>query len=182
MKMKLAALILAVIVASVSQVWATVLPDACGTDNVKFKVSTQKGQPVPSGPTADKAQIVIVESPEMDAKCLGPSCHVTVRIGLDGAWIGATEDKSYFAFSVGPGEHHLCANWQSALGSLNKLVNMTSFIAESGTVYYYEVKPVMRFRGEHQDDEYKLDLKTLDEDEGNYAIKVSSLSASTPKR
>ena len=182
MTMKLGGLMLAVIFASASQVWATVLPDACGADNVKFKVTSQKGQPVPSAPAAGKAQIVIVESPEMDAKCLGSSCHVTVRIGVDGAWVGATQDKSYLAFSVATGEHHLCANWQSAIGSLNKLVGMTSFTAESGKVYYYEVKPVMRPMGEHEEDEYKLDLKILGEDEGKYAVKVSSLSTSTPKR
>ncbi len=181
MTMKLVGLILAVIFASASQVWATVLPDACGADSVKFKVSSQKGQPVRSGP-AEKAQIVIVESPEMDAKCLGPSCHVTVRIGLDGAWIGATHDKSYFVFPVSPGEHHLCANWQSAIGSLNKLVDMSSFTVESGKLYYYEVKPVMRPMGEHEPDEYKLELKSLGEDEGKYRVKISALSTSTPKR
>jgi hypothetical protein len=42
--------------------WATVLPDACGADSVRFKVSNQKGQLAPGGPAADKAQIVIVET------------------------------------------------------------------------------------------------------------------------
>jgi hypothetical protein len=159
-----------------------VLPDACGADNIKFKVSNQKGQPAPAAPAADKAQIVIVESPEMDPKCAGPSCHVTVRIGVDGAWVGASHDKSYFAFTVALGEHHVCANWQSAIGSLNKLVGMASFTAEAGKVYYYQVKPVMRPRGEHEQDEYKLDLTLLGEDEGEFGVKVSALSTSTSKR
>jgi hypothetical protein len=132
--------------------------DAWGADNVRFKVTNQKGQPTPAAPAADKAQVVVVESPEMDPNCLGPTCHVTVRIGIDGVWEGASRDKSYFAFLVAPGEHHLCANWQSFMGSLNKLVGMASFTAESGKVYYYEVKPVMRHVDEHEPDKYKLDL------------------------
>jgi hypothetical protein len=180
MNAKVAVLVFAI--TFVAPAWATVLPDACGPDNVKFKVSNQKGQTAPGGPTGDEAQIVIIENPEMDPLCAGPSCHVTVRIGLDGKWMGASHDKSYFTFSVAPGEHHLCANWQSALGPLNKLVGMTSFTAEAGKVYYYQVKPVMRPRAGREPDEYKLDLTPLVEDEGKYGVKVLALSVSTPKR
>lgn len=181
MKAKLAFLLFAITVAGAPRVWATVLPDACGPDKVKFNVSNLKRPPSPSGPAAGMAQVVIVEVPEMDPKCTGPSCHVTVRIGLDGAWVGASHDKSYFVFSVAPGEHHLCGNWQSALGGLDKLVGMASFSAEAGKVYYYQVKPVMRPMGEHIDDEYRLDLTALGEDEGKFGVKVSALSTSTPK-
>ena len=115
MRTKWWGLMLAVALANVLPVWATVLPDACGADSVRFKVSTQKGQPAPGGPAADKAQIVIVENPELDPQCAGPPCHVTVRIGMDGSWVGASHDKSHLAFSVAPGEHHLCANWSRLL-------------------------------------------------------------------
>ena len=182
MRTKWWGLMLTIALANVLPVWATVLPDACGADSVRFKVSNQKGQLAPGGPAADKAQIVIVENPELDPQCAGPPCHVTVRIGMDGSWVGASHDKSYFAFSVAPGEHHLCANWQSAIGSLNKLVGMASFTVEPGKVYYYEVKPVMRPMGEHEQDEYRLELRSLGEDEGKYGVKVSALSTSIPKR
>ena len=181
MKTKLGVLTWAVLFVSVSQVSATVLPDACGADNVRFRVTNQKGQPAPAAPATNQAQVVIVESPELDPKCLGPSCHVTVRIGMDGAWEGASHDKSYFAFFVAPGEHHLCANWQSVIGSLNKLVGMASFTAESGKVYYYEVKPVMRHVDEREPDEYKLDLTPLEEDQGKYGVKISAQSISVSK-
>jgi hypothetical protein len=182
MKLSLQAFFLCVAVSCAGRVWATTLPDSCGDDKIKFDVKTEKGQPASGGPAADKAQIVIVESPEMDPTCAGPSCHVTVRIGVDGSWVGASHDKSYFAFTVAPGEHHLCANWQSALGGLNKLVGMASLTAEAGKVYYYQVKPVMRSIGEHEQDEYRLDLTPLEEDEGKFGVKVSALSTSTPKR
>jgi hypothetical protein len=59
---------------------------------------------------------------------------------------------------------------------------MASFTVEPGKVYYYEVKPVMRPMGEHEQDEYRLELRSLGEDEGKYGVKVSALSTSIPKR
>ena len=41
---------------------------------------------------------------------------------------------------------------------------------------------MLRPMGEHEEDQYKLDLKALGEDEGKYGVKDSSLSASKPKR
>ena len=42
MKMKWMVMTIAAIVASVAQAHATVLPDACGDDKVKFDVKTQR--------------------------------------------------------------------------------------------------------------------------------------------
>jgi len=41
----------------------------------------------------------------------------TTRAGVDGEWVGVAEGFSYFIFSVYPGEHHLCASWQTWVGS-----------------------------------------------------------------
>jgi hypothetical protein len=42
-------LTLSVALGSISSAWATVLPDACGADDVKFNVTNRKGQPAPAG-------------------------------------------------------------------------------------------------------------------------------------
>jgi len=55
-------------------------------------------------PEAGKALVYIFED-----MVHGP----TMRVGLDGAWIGANKGKSYFFFSVHPGDHQVCTNWQS---------------------------------------------------------------------
>jgi hypothetical protein len=70
----------------------------------------------------------------------------------------------------------LCANWQSALGSINKLVGMTS-TAEPGKVYYFEVKPVMRpvSRNELVSDRYRLG--TLFSDEAGFVPALGSVAA-----
>jgi hypothetical protein len=51
----------------------------------------------------------------------------------------------------------------------------------AGKVYYYQVRPVMRPVDEHEQDEYRLDLTPLEDDEGKFGVKVCALSTSTPK-
>jgi len=64
-------------------------------------------------------------------------------VGLDGQWIGATNGNSYFYFSVDPGEHHLCTNWQgfSFLGK-TRAAGALHFTAEPGGVYYFRAKDI----------------------------------------
>jgi hypothetical protein len=109
---------------------ATVLPDACGSDKVKFEITTQKGQPVPVPPDPAKAQIIFVQTNEGRSKW--GSTAVT-RFGIDGAWAGANRGNSYFTISVDPGLHHLCSDWDKRAG-------IASFTAEAGKLYCYQAK------------------------------------------
>jgi len=68
---------------------------------------------------------------------IGPFMYATVRFGLDGAWAGANNNNSYFAVTVDPGVHHLCVSWQSTLRMLKKSIDVASFTAEPGKVYYF---------------------------------------------
>jgi hypothetical protein len=107
MKPSLRAFFLCASLACAGQVRATALPDSCGDDKVKFDVKTEEGQPPPAGPTEGKAQIVFIEN---ENQMIGPFMHATVRLGMDGAWVGANYGNSYFALTVAPGVHHLCAS------------------------------------------------------------------------
>jgi hypothetical protein len=62
----------------------------------------------------------------------------TMRVGLDGAWIGANKGKSYFFFSVDPGDHEVCANWQSGTfkKTAKRIGSAITLKAEAGKVYY----------------------------------------------
>ena len=82
------------------------LPDACGKDNVKFKIEVGGAQPLPASPGADKAQLVLIQRNEGHGGFGGIS---PTRFGLDGAWVGANQDNSYFVMTVTPGEHHLAS-------------------------------------------------------------------------
>jgi hypothetical protein len=140
MNPKLAVLLLCASLSLAVQARAkTILPDACGDEAVKFEVSTQKDQPAPEPPSADKAQIIFVE--EQNARA---SFHfVTVRYGVDGSWVGANYGDSYFALTIAPGLHHLCVNAQGA----KKAVGVTSFTAEAGKIYYYEASTTVTRSG-----------------------------------
>ncbi len=159
---------------------ATVLPGSCGKDGVTFAVKTQKNQPAPAPPPAGKARIVFVENLEHNSGlCI--KCKVTARVGVDGAWVGADYGDSHFSYTVDPGEHHLCADWQSALGRLRqRKVGLASFNAEAGEVYYYEIK--VRDLQYKTTDEMTLELKPLDPDEGKYLTRITALATAAQKK
>lgn len=99
---------------------------------------------------------------------------MTSKIGLDGAWVGANENSSYFAVSVAPGEHHVCANLQSRRGHPAGFVHFT---AEAGRVYYFNARVVY---GEEAG--AYLFLDAVDSDQARYLIASYPLSVSTPKK
>ncbi len=160
-----------------AQAWATTLPDACGDDKVKFDVIARNGQPAPAPPEAGKAQIVFIEN---ENHMIGPFMHATVRFGLDGAWAGANSNNSYFAVTVDPGVHHLCASWQSVLPMLKKSIDVTSFTAEPGKVYYFAADVTVIPVGDNNST-YTFALSQLDDDRGQYRVKAWKLATSTPK-
>jgi hypothetical protein len=159
---------------------AVVLPDACGNEEVKFAVATQKGHPAPGALDSGKALIVFIETLDRSGNVsfLGGT---TTRFGLDGNWAGANKGNSYFAHAVDPGEHHLCVNWQT-IGPDGRKVGVASFTAEPGKTYYFEARITQKgWGGGGVHTEESLDLKELSEDEGEYRVKVSALSTSKVK-
>lgn len=173
MRPSLKCIFLCASLACAGRVWATTLPASCGDDKVKFDVKSEEGQPAPAGPAEGKAQIVFIEN---ENQMIGAFMYATVRFGMDGAWVGANHSNSYFALPVDPGVHHLCASWQSSLGRLKKNVDLTSFTAESGQVYYFAAQVTVASR-----DSMIFGLSQLNEDEGKYRVKLSKLSTSKPK-
>jgi len=159
------------------QARATVLPDACGNDKVKFDVSARSNQPAPAPPADGKAQIVFIEN---ENHMIGPFMNATVRFGMDGAWAGANNSNSYFTLTVDPGVHHLCASWQSALPMLKKSIDVASFTAEAGKVYYFAAPVTVTPTGNNTAN-YTFDLSQLNDDEGQYRVKAWKLASSTPK-
>jgi hypothetical protein len=171
MKPGLSALVLCASLACAGRVWATTLPDSRGDDKVKFDVKTEAGQPLPAGPAEGKAEIVFIEN---ENQKVTPFHSATVRFGMDGAWVGANKGDSYFVLTVAPGVHHLCASWQSDLGTLKKDVKATSFTAEAGQVYYFAGEIVA------SRDTVIFNFSELNEDEAKYQLKSLKLSTSKP--
>jgi len=157
---------------------ATSVPASCGSSQVQFKVKLDRTQHTVGEPEPGKALVYVFEEFE-DAK--GGFIIPTIRVGLNGDWIGATRGASFLYFSVDPGEHHLCANWQSSSAQISSQYSLTSFTAESGKVYFFKVAP--RVESYHdRGNAWRKDLAPMDRDEANYLIGISSLSTWLPHK
>jgi hypothetical protein len=99
---------------------------------------------------------------------------------MDGAWLGATRTNSYLAFSVEPGDHHLCTSWQSRLKRLSKLAAFAGFTAEPGKVYYFRERITYSSVGGNTAS-MNLDLERMNPDEGQYLVASYKPSTSHPK-
>jgi len=143
---------------------------ACGPERVKFNVSLDRRPRPPLQPAEGKSLIyVFQEYPNISL--LG---SFTMKVGLDGAWVGANQKRSYLAFAVEPGVHHLCVSGQ---GGLWPPVSLVRVVAKPDKTYYFGTQFYCTSRG----DCYPLDVRPVDEDQANLLIQTSSFSSSHPK-
>src|ERR1700685_2225979 len=108
MKIALVALFLAA--SAFAQEPPSAATSACGPKDVSFGVKLSKSQRTLAQSESGKALVYFLQEKGSDAFA------VTTKIGIDGAWVGGNKNSSYFAVSVEPGEHHVCANVQSFRG------------------------------------------------------------------
>jgi len=147
----------------------------CGKDNTKFDVRTTQSNHPFQKPEAGKALVYFLEDDADFASRPRPS----TRFGLDGAWIGATNRNSYFYVSVDPGEHHLCADWQSFLGfTTGHKSGAASLTAAEGSSYFFLVKN----RSNHDNFPASMKFATLNPDEAQLLMSKFALSTSRPKK
>jgi hypothetical protein len=144
---------------------------ACGPDAAKFDVVTDH-QPPSFAPDPAKAVVIMAESFAAGGNGF---IEPTLKIGLDGSWVGATQSNSWYSFAVDPGEHHLCVRWQSRLGRFSRLLSLANFNAEAGKVYYF------RSRLLSLDKIPLLDLDPINADQGRYLAISSPRSIPRPK-
>ena len=129
-------------------------------------------------PPTDKARVYIVEIYNLRDK--GRFNRPTVRQGLDGTWLGATQGFTYLSTDVTPGTHHLCSRWQSHFGSFSNQVSLNNFDAEAGKQYYFRASIVIP-GGADGTGEPSIDLQPVSEDEGRFLVSEAAHSVSKPK-
>jgi len=183
MKSRLFILLLTASLLPALQAFATVLPESCGKDEVKFEVKVTnppEGQPAPdpAPPAAGKAQIVFIETLNTEGLHLTTP---TARFGVDGEWAGADKGNSHFAIDVAPGERNVCVNWQSDWSDEGKKVGMDTFTAEAGKTYYYEVKIYRLAQGGNKMD-FLFEFKQLGGIEGRFKTKATGVSTSKQQK
>ena len=85
--------------------------------------------------TKGLAQVFFIQ----DDSTGGDNQHYTIRIGVDGKWVGAYKRNAHFSIWVDPGEHHVCANVQSKL-SKGHIFTFAHFTAEPAGTYYFRTQ------------------------------------------
>jgi len=151
-------------------------PTACGPLDAKFDAEATAGQPAVQ-PEPGKALVYVAE---VFTKAPGEIGNPTLRVGMDGAWVGATRANSLLAFTVEPGEHHLCTSWQSRWHRLSKLAAFAGLTAEPGKVYYFRERITYSSTGGNSANMI-LDLEPVNPDEGQYLVASYKTSASHTK-
>jgi Protein of unknown function (DUF2846) len=142
----------------------------CGPSQTQFDVKLDDALHVLAQPEGGKAIVYVFED-----DFTGP----TMRIGVDGAWMGATTAKSFLYFTLAPGEHSVCTEWQSNVfkKTSERVGGAKSLTVEAGKVYYLRMtfEEVTKASGR-----IKLDL--TDNAEGQFLLSSSALSNSHPKK
>ena len=152
---------------------------ACGPLDVQFDAQAAAGEPV-AQPAPGKALVYVAEE---FRKAPGELGNPTLRVGMDGTWLGATRESTYLAFNVEPGEHHLCSSWQSHLRTLSKLAAFAGFTAEAGKTYYFRERiTYSSYGGAGGATAMNLDLEAVNPDEGQFLVASYKPSASHPKK
>jgi hypothetical protein len=148
----------------------------CGDPSAKFSVSTNDPSKPSAQPDSGKALVFIIE----DDSNFNSFPKPTTRAGVDRKWVGATHGNSWLSFSVDPGEHHLCASWQTSvvLGK-GKQTSAAHFTAEPGGIYYFEVKN--KFFQSQYGSVGEMTLDPLDSDEGQVLARKYHMVTSQPK-
>lgn len=145
---------------------------ACGPKDFSYDVRTEFSQQPPAQPEPGKARVYFIQ----DDGPGGNHQHYTIRIGLDGAWVGAYKHNSYFTVLVEPGEHHVCANVQSK-SSAGLNLALAHFTAEPGKVYYFRTQFLAGLTTQYPVYPY-LVLDQPDNDQATYLIATFPLSVS----
>jgi len=143
---------------------------ACGPENVYFKVKLDESQHTLARPEPGKARVYFFH----DAGTSHTLGYPTVKLAIDGAWVGANHGNSYFSVSVEPGDHHVCVTLQSSV--VDQRMELAHFTAEAEKVYYYRTRLVMSRSVE------LLELDPIDSDQAKYLIASFPLSVSNPKK
>ncbi len=96
---------------------------ACGTEKVDYSAKTDKTQhPTPEPPT-DKALIYVMRTSMLGYK-------IDSKVAVDGKWMGVNRGKTYFYFTVEPGERYFCSESENQ--------DYLALNVEAGKTYYLQ--------------------------------------------
>ncbi len=131
----------------------------CGPQKTQFEVKLDDPDQGVIAPSAGKARVYVIEV--VGANNTG----ATTRVGVDGNWVGANTGKGYITFEVDPGDHNICADWQSIQKGRQLEGGAMAIRAEEGRTYYF----VLGVLAQALD----FSLTEADEAEGQWLLSIS---------
>ena len=134
--------------------------------------------PDTAAPADGSAAIYLLELYNLRDK--GRFGRPTLRAGVDGKWVGATQGLSYVRTIVQPGEHHLCVRWQSHFERLSQEISLYNFTAAPGATYYFRTS-IVQDGGENGSGPILLDLEPVSTDEGRFLVSEARPAVSKVK-
>jgi hypothetical protein len=126
-------LTLATKLSKAQQVPSNPLAAACGPTEADYTVKRVDDTQIPAQVPPGKALVYIIESmPDYSIYTK------KVNIGMDGAWLGATDSQTHISFTVNPGVHHLCAVYQGEAAPMDPegQTLLLHLNAQAGHTYY----------------------------------------------
>jgi hypothetical protein len=153
----------------------TAAAPGCGPADFKFEVKSSDSSHPVTQPEAGEALIYFLQ----DDKVFESHPRPTVKWGIDGTWVGATQSNTYFYISVDPGAHHLCSEWQTAaIVTAGHQASAAHFTAEAGQVYYFRAQDFfLKDTGAAH-----VKLNPVDSDEAQLLMTKFGFSTSQPKK
>ncbi len=147
---------------------------ACGTTEANYTIKHAPGSSNPAQPPTGKALVYIIENISNTASFVTKK----VNIGLDGAWIGATDAETHISFIVDPGGHHLWAAYQSRSEERDAegRVLLLHLNAQAGHIYY------LRYHALLLNGTAIAFFEPVDEDEGLFQVQSTDQATSTLKK
>jgi hypothetical protein len=158
---------------ALAQGQSPITDQACGSDNSWFDVKLDRA-PTRAQPEPGKALVFFVQSVD-NLENITEIGGLTTAVGLDGAWVGAVKNNSYFSVSVEPGEHHVCARLQAHGWGKRRPEGLAHFTAEAGKVYYFHSRLIVA-------QQLALEFGQADRDQALNMIDSDRVSVSQPKR
>ena len=144
-----------------------------GRPEQQFKVKLDKFPHSAAQLDEGKARIYFIH----DAATAGdftPLVYPTVKVAMDGSWVGGNRGDSFFQVDVTPGEHHICETLQTSI--MDPRVELAHFNAEAGRIYFYRTRLLLSGTVE------VLELEPIDSDQGAYLVSQYPMSSSKPKK
>ena len=98
---------------------------ACGTSKVDYTWTVDKTQHPTPEPPSDKAMIYVLRTTIIGYK-------IASKLAVDGEWKGVNRGRSYFFFTVDPGEHYFCSESENQ--------DYLAVKVEAGKTYFLQQK------------------------------------------